>query len=46
MIIEHNYRAQLDLINQEFRNHIIYENIKVKGGFYGNFKLNKPVIYV
>ncbi|CAD8108519.1 unnamed protein product [Paramecium sonneborni] len=47
LIIEYNYRDQLDSINTEFKTKVIYENLQEKpifGDFYNNFQIIKPKI--
>lgn len=47
LIIEYNYKDQLDSINSEFKKKVIYENLKDKTklvDFYNNFYLIKPTI--
>ncbi|CAD8126029.1 unnamed protein product [Paramecium sonneborni] len=49
LIIEYNYRDQLDSINTEFKKKVIYENLieKLKfGDFYNNFYIIKPTIAI
>lgn len=45
--MEYNYKDQLDSINSEFKQKVIYENLKEKEkliDFYNNFYLIKPTI--
>ncbi|CAD8152602.1 unnamed protein product [Paramecium octaurelia] len=47
LLIEYNYRDQLDSINSEFKKKVIYENLKDRAklvDFYNNFYLIKPTI--